>query len=74
MDTTHKGCSAESGKKGKLLENVFFVSVQSLHIPHPFEATKLFDAVSKESLGDGLQEINEHIIFEHSKLKAFIKK
>lgn len=30
MNTTHKSCSAESGKKGKLLENVSFISVQSL--------------------------------------------
>lgn len=29
-NTTHKGCSAERGKKGKLLENVSFISVQSL--------------------------------------------
>lgn len=30
MNTTYKGCSAESGNKGKLLENVSFISVQSL--------------------------------------------
>lgn len=45
-----------------------------VYVPHSFEATKLFDVVSKESLGDGLHKINEHIIFEHSNLKAFIKK
>lgn len=52
-----------------------FPSFQSrVCIPHPLEATKLFDIVSEDSLGDGLHESNEHIIFEHSNLKAFIKK
>ena len=59
--TPHTEAAQQSEEKNKCLEHVSFVSTQML-LPTSFWNYQLLHVVSKDFLGVGLYEINEHII------------